>query len=275
MLPAEQIVKCFPRFDKQPQPRDADSDHPKDWSPCRGAFDMRKSDALRAARGELTVKSNKRVVYRCPKREMKLDNHCQNWVWRCTYCCRRDRIRNDGHDHVFDCAPEYDSMSYREDEIRARAAEDRAEIYSARILKIQTRLMARLGLSFRKMESRAMFEATKGLVQIGIELQSGQEKGVFRLPEHFVKQFSRNTYAEELRKLFETERCYLADKYNTLAFGNIKIDAGTVCRSHCVHTLIDSPESGLPQWMHEAKENSGWTTDDYTMHLNTILDETE
>lgn len=160
MIQQEPVVNCFPKLRQHPQPRESDSSRPKGWSPCRGMFQLPRSLAEAAVKGEARQNlgfDQRKLVYRCPAHENRLTQAGGLETWRCTVCCRRARIPAHNR-HIFDCDPKYDCMMERETEIMDMARERRGEIISARILRAQTRLMARLGISFRKMESNAILD---------------------------------------------------------------------------------------------------------------------
>ena len=231
-----------------------------------------KEQALLAASGAQPVKSSKEVLYRCPKHKSVLATSglLRTQQRRCTWCARRNRI-TPVHAHKYDCAPEHDSMVIQEENAKSKANDDRSEVFSARILRAQTVGFARLGVSISKMASPAARQMTRDLVQVGIDLQS-RSQGAHLVADEYVHGYSRPTYQEELLASYERERNYLLNQYGSVRFVNLKIDAGTVCKSHCTHCILDSPEAKLPPWIYEVQVNDGWTTEQYREYLCGLFD---
>ncbi len=237
-------------------------------------FVLPEDQAILAASGKIKIESTASVVYRCPKRLNKfIPGTLAMQTWRCTHCVRRDRIGVHNGRCVYNCKPEFDSMMAKEVTVARQSRDNRAELYTARILRYQTVAMGRLGISFRKMASNAMFEMSRGLVQIGMDLQAKAPDGTRYVADDFVRKYKRNVYQEELIRASEAELSHLCTEYNRLRFANLKIDAGKVLKSHLTHAVIDGPAVTFGPWICPAAENSGWNTIQYKNYLNSLLDD--
>lgn len=163
-------------------------------------------------------------------------------------------------------------MAIKEHLAKRGGDDSRSEIFTARAFRAQVVGFSRVGMSLNQMASPAAYEMTRELVQVGIDLQA-KLQGSHAVAADYVRAYGRSSFQQELLAAHEAESAHVLRQYAAIRFVNLKIDAGTVSKSHCTHGLVDSPVASLPPWLYDAKVNEGWTTENYVDYLNELLNE--
>ena len=155
----------------------------------------------------------------------------------------------------------------------SRKRERTLEIYTHRCLKATVIGLSRIGCSAMKISSDVVASMCKELVRIGIDAQKAV--GPNQAPidaDAIVRQYSATQIESEIRRFADDETAKLVEAYRQVRFVNMKIDAGSVLRSHCTHALIDTSLDSLVPWILPVSENNHWDTSDYETFLVQHLD---
>ena len=269
-----QKVICFPPLEPILVRRSAKS-APVNWTACKGPWHVSENEAIALMSGAATPDdsdgAHRRVSYRCPKPQNILLSSGEMELRRCTVCTRKDRYA--AHNSCkFNCEARFDAMIPRKD--KARPDNDR-DIYTERVMRAVCTGGMRLGVSCKKLESKAMLSMVTALVQVGIDAQATcRDKHQTLRAEDIARPYSRISIESMVRQIAADETQVLIREYQKIEFINIKIDAGTVLNSHVTHAIADSPWGNLVPWVLDVQANCRWDTSNYEQfliqHLQTV-----
>ena len=266
-------VYCFPPIEL-PKRRKGDADVPPGWTACRGFWYVTEREAIAMMTQKLEPPGLKRdahrVLYRCPKVQNALNSFGDVELRRCRLCCRRDRIAVH-HDCNFDCEIRFDAM--------AAPRQERVQNFNCftnRYQKAITVGMMRRGVSCASIASTPLLGMARELIQIGIDAQASIPANHAKLQARDIAiDFSRTSIELEVRRLAAEETEMIVKTYQQGKYANMKVDAGTVVKSHVTHCLVDSPFSRVVPWILEAAENTNWNTQDYEAFILSRIQQVE
>ena len=255
-------VICFPPITGLTH-REGSSNVELGWTMCRGYWEVSEDEAIafmeRRARPSDRPEA-RRLVYRCPRTRVFITISGNLETRRCQVCCRRNRISH----HTtcrFDCEPRFDSMAPRQ----PRRVESSLDLYIRRYQRSLVTGLLRAGVSCNRIASAGILSMARELIQIGVDAQAVT-------PEHHAKisagdiacPLSRPAVEQLTREIALEEHKEVMKVYQSVGLVNMKVDAGSVLRSHVTHCLVDSPLKPftVPIVMNAA-ENKNWDTSDY------------
>ena len=133
--------------------------------------------------------------------------------------------------------------------------------------------LSRAGVSGARIASPGVLSMARDLVEIGIDAQAAMPRHLAPLSATDVAvSLSRFTVEQLMRELAGEEQDRVTRVYQSVSLVNMKVDAGSVIRSHVTHCLVDSPLSPptVPIVM-DAAENTNWDTSDYETFFLTYI----
>ena len=151
--------------------------------------------------------------------------------------------------------------------------ERRADTYIRRYKRSLVVGLSRAGVSGARIASPGVLSMARDLVQIGIDAQAAMPRHLAPLSATDVAvSLSRFTVEQLMRELAGEEQDRVTRVYQSVSLVNMKVDAGSVIRSHVTHCLVDSPLSPttVPIVM-DAAENTNWDTSDYETFFLTYI----
>ena len=258
---------CFPPLEDVPRRMGADV--PPGWSACRGFWDVPEEEAIALMERRVPPPERgegRRVVYRCPKTQRVINSSGYLEVRRCHVCCRRERITT----HVqcrFGCEVRFDAMMRQRDQGHATSI-DR---YTHRYQRAVVVGLTRAGVSCARISGPAILSMSRELVQIGIDVQAATPTGHARISAHDIAvPLSRHAVEGLIREYANEEADRALSIYKELRLVNMKVDAGSVLRSHVTHCLVDSTlDPTLISLVMPAAANNNWKTADYSVFFLT------
>jgi len=219
-----------------------------------------------------------RMQYRCNKMMKCITDQSPTGyeIRRCTIKKRRYEIA--GHvrskRHRFDLPASEDPDNHFNDR---HDQEKRQEIYTAKALNLLARMISTLGMSVSKGSSLAMHEFQKKMFQLGMQFQSNIGKDEACDPGDVIVRYSDKMISQVVHVIADQTREELLGRYRQIRLVNVKVDAGTVLRSHIVHTIIDARtwtggktpfyREKLQRYIWDVKTAMNWTTEDYAQHF--------
>ena len=266
---------CFPPLEDARRRMVADvpgrmgADVPPGWSACRGFWNVTEEEAIALMERRIPPperQEGRRVVYRCPKIQQVINSLGYLEVRRCHVCCRRERIR----DHakcLFECEVRFDAMMTPRDEGHATSI-DR---YTRRYQRAVVVGLTRAGVSCARISGPAILSMSRELVQLGIDVQATTPTGHARIHARDIAvPLSRHAVEGLIREYANEEADRALSIYQRLRLVNMKVDAGSVLRSHVTHCLVDSTlDPTLISLVMPAAANNNWKTADYSVFFLT------
>ena len=272
-------IKCFLCLECPPIPRQSDHDIPVGWSPCYGIRE-RSASSFTLDETETRLEGDE-CLYRCPHTEFRLTQAGKLELVRCSVCVRRSRIsdhmkkgKNGRDKHEFRVLPKYDGMLHRS--LRNSIQETRSEIYSAELLRLTASFIGRTGIPLAKGCGVAMESLLTDVMNLAFKAQrNAQVQGITLTATDFTCHFGRICLTEELVRLAEEERDKRIQHFRERQyFVNMKIDAGTVLKSHCMHGVLDCAiDMAHSEIILDVEIKENWGTDAYADYLVKKIDQ--
>ena len=239
------MVYCFPALRHLPTSQQSDHGIPLGWSACFGVRE-RPIASFSIDEMEDTHSRNDECVYRCPHKEFIFTETGAFELERCSVCVQCSRIEDHIRRtklaqewHEFLVPTRFDGMLHKS--LRNSLQENRTQMYSAEVLRPLGSFVGRDGISFSLGCSECMMTFVREIMNLAVKTQrNARLQGIILIADDILRSYSRPIMKNVMRRA-QLERQRRIDRLKTeKCFVDMKIDAGTVLRSHCTHEVIDS-----------------------------------
>ena len=233
-----------------PRARDRQSDVPFGWTLVyRDYFDN-------------MGRAKRKTMWRCPELQKTLDGDTR----RCTFVCKKSRIRQ--HKHNFDIPGAEDAELQR----RKRTAPNKR--FNDSVIEMVGEFAGAIGLSVSAAGSDAMRKFIVKVMDCALSYRAAYPDIHFN-PDTEVPVLNRAKITEALVQAGRGAYSYLERKMEHYLYVNVMIDAATVLNMRVVHTTLANPFSDLPPIPFHATEKNDqeWCAEEYVTELSSILTE--